>query len=132
MTKEKIFKLFKQLFSYGIIGAFSSGIDALLFHFLVYKLEVYSVLANVFSVIVGILISFLLNSHFTFKVKNKILIRFVSFFAVGLFGLLLSTGIIALGEKMEWDIFITKIISIFIVAIIQFILNKFVSFRTKK
>ena len=40
--------------------------------------------------------------------------------------------IIALGEKLNWDIFITKIGSIFIVAMVQFILNKLVSFKTKK
>ena len=62
-------------------------------------------------------------------IKNK---RFLSFFTVGLLGLLLSTVIIALGEKLNWDIFITKIGSIFIVAMVQFILNKLVSFKTKK
>ncbi len=131
MTSKGFLILFKQLFLYGIIGLFSSTIDALFFHFLIYKLGVYSVIANVFSVILGILISFILNLNFNFKIKNKIIIRFFSFLVVGLFGLLLSTMIIALGEKSNWNIFITKIISIFIVAIVQFILNKFISFKNK-
>lgn len=124
--------LFKQLFLYGIIGAFSSGIDAILFHFLVYRVNVYSIVANIFSVLVGILISFFLNLNFNFKVKDRVFFRFLSFFTVGVLGLLLSTGIIALGEKLYWNIFITKIGSIFIVAMVQFILNKLISFRTKK
>ena len=114
--------LFKQLFLYGIIGAFSSGIDAILFHFLVYRVNVYSIVANIFSVLVGILISFFLNLNFNFKVKDRVFVRFLSFFTV----------IIALGEKLYWNIFITKIGSIFIVAMVQFILNKLISFRTKK
>lgn len=132
IIQKKVFYLFKQLFLYGIIGAFSSGIDAILFHFLVYRVNIYSIVANIFSVLVGILISFFLNLNFNFKVKDRVFVRFLSFFAVGVLGLLLSTGIIALGEKLDWDIFITKIGSIFIVAMVQFILNKLISFRTKK
>ena len=132
IIQKKVFYLFKQLFLYGIIGAFSSGIDAILFHFLVYRVNIYSIIANIFSVLVGILISFFLNLNFNFKVKDRVFVRFLSFFAVGVLGLLLSTGIIALGEKLDWDIFITKIESIFIVAMVQFILNKLISFRTKK
>lgn len=129
---KQFFGLFKQLFLYGIIGLFSSAIDALFFHFLIYRVHIYSVIANIFSVTLGILISFFLNLNFNFKVKDKILLRFCLFFAVGLFGLLLSTGIITLGEKSHWDIFITKVGSIFIVAAVQFILNKLISFRTNK
>ena len=132
IIQKKFFYLFKQLFLYGIIGLFSSTIDALFFHFLVYKVHIYSVIANIFSVVLGILISFILNLNFNFKVKDKIFIRFLSFFTIGLLGLLLSTVIIALGEKLNWDIFITKIGSIFIVAMVQFILNKLISFKTKK
>lgn len=124
--------LFKQLFLYAIIGTFSSTIDALFFHFLVYKVHIYSVIANIFSVVLGIVISFILNLNFNFKVKDKIFVRFLSFFTIGLLGLLLSTIIIALGEKLNWDIFITKIGSIFVVALVQFILNKLISFKTKK
>lgn len=129
---KQFFGLFKQLFLYGIIGLFSSAMDALFFHFLVYRVHIYSVIANIFSVILGILISFFFNLNFNFKVRDKVLFRFCSFFAIGLFGLLLSTGIIMLGEKAHWDIFITKIGSIFIVATVQFILNKLISFRTNK
>lgn len=132
MFHSRILFFLRQLFLYGIIGLFSSTIDALFFHFLVYKVHIYSVIANIFSVVLGILISFILNLNFNFKVKDKIFIRFLSFFTVGLLGLLLSTVIIALGEKLNWDIFITKIGSIFIVAMVQFILNKLVSFKTKK
>ena len=132
MFHSRILFFLRQLFLYGIIGLFSSTIDALFFHFLVYKVHIYSVIANIFSVVLGILISFILNLNFNFKVKDKIFIRFLSFFTVGLLGLLLSTVIIALGEKLNWDIFITKIGSIFIIAMVQFILNKLVSFKTKK
>ena len=88
--------------------------------------------SKIVGVLVGILISFTLNLKFNFKVNDCIFRRFCLFFSIGLLGLLLSTGIIALGEKLNWDIFITKIISIFVVAILQFILNKFISFKRNK
>ena len=79
IIQKKVFYLFKQLFLYGIIGAFSSGIDAILFHFLVYRVNIYSIVANIFSVLVGILISFFLNLNFNFKVKDRVFVRFLSY-----------------------------------------------------
>lgn len=123
------FPILREMFLYGIIGLTGSGIDTLLFLLLVYKLNIYSVVANCLSVVVGIFISFVLNMNFNFKTKDKVLRRFISFFAVGMFGLVMSTGIIALGEHFDWNILVTKICTIFIVAIVQYVLNKFISFK---
>ena len=124
--------LLKEMFLYGIIGLTSSGIDTLLFHLLTSKVGIYSLYANIFSVIVGICISFTLNLFFNFKTKDHITRRFASFFMVGMFGLLLSEGILALGEHQSWNMLLTKIASVVIVAIIQYVLNKFISFRNTK
>ena len=124
--------LLKEMFLYGIIGLTSSGIDTLLFHLLTSKVGIYSLYANIFSVIVGICISFTLNLFFNFKTKDHIARRFASFFMVGMFGLLLSEGILALGEHQSWNMLLTKIASVVIVAIIQYVLNKFISFRNTK
>jgi len=133
---KKIFKryrhLIREMFLYGIIGSTSAGIDTLVFSFLVFELGVFSVVANCISVVIGISISFTLNLNFTFKVKDKIVRRGISFFSVGLFGLSLSSGLIALGEYLDWNILYTKISTIFIVALIQYLLNKFISFRKTK
>lgn len=129
---QKYWPLLKEMILYGIIGLTSSGIDTLLFHLLTSKVGIYSLYANVFSVIVGICISFTLNLFFNFKTKDHIARRFVSFFLVGMFGLLLSEGILALGEYLSWNILLTKIGSVVIVAMVQYILNKFISFRKAK
>lgn len=129
---QKFGPLLKEMFLYGIIGLTSSGIDTLLFHLLTSKFGVYSLFANIFSVIVGICISFTLNLFFNFKTKDHVARRFASFFLVGMFGLVLSEGILALGEHQSWNILLTKIASVVIVAIVQYILNKFISFRKTK
>lgn len=129
---EKYKALILEMFLYGIIGLTSAGIDTLVFHLLTKKTGMYSLFANMISVPIGICISFTLNLFINFKTKDHIFKRFVSFFAIGMFGLVLSEAILALGEHQSWNILLTKIASVVIVAIVQYILNKFISFRKIK
>ncbi|WFR56309.1 GtrA family protein [Anaerocolumna sp. AGMB13025] len=122
-------KLIREIILYGIIGIISSGTDATLFTIMVYKLSFPSILSNCISVFVGIIISFILNINFNFKTKDRMLKRFTLFFSIGMVGLGLSTFIITLGERLQFNIFIVKLGSIIIVALIQYILNKFISFK---
>lgn len=129
---KKYLPLIKEMFLYGIIGVISAGLDTLIFHLLTSKAGMYSLYANMISVPIGICVSFTLNLFFNFKTKDHILRRFISFFCVGMFGLLLSELILALGESKDWNMLITKIASVVIVAIVQYLLNKFISFRKTK
>lgn len=130
--KNKKYAILKQLFLYGIIGGISSSVDTILFTlFITYFYKNYLV-ANCISVFIGILISFILNLFINFKTFDNILSRFLSFLTIGLFGLIISSFILSLGNVMEIDIFVVKIISIVIVAAIQFILNKFISFKQRE
>jgi len=126
--KIKKFPL-KQVISYCLIGLFCACLDASIFYIL-RKNALNLYLANFISVNIGIITSFLLNRHFTFKVKNFILKRAVKFFCVDYCGLGLSMLIMYIGTaKMgQKDIYV-KIISIFFVAFFQFTLNKFVTFK---
>lgn len=126
---QKYRNLILQIVSYGIIGLISSGTDAALFGILVYEFHTSALITNIVSVSVGITISFFLNRRFTFKVKDHTAKRYVMFFAIGMAGLLLSEGIIIIGTIVKLDVMIAKLLSIFIVAAFQFILNKFISFR---
>jgi len=120
---------FKQIIPYGLIGLFCSSLDASIFSVLRENaLNLY--LANFISVNIGIFTSFWLNRHFTFKVKNLILKRTIKFFCVDYCGLGLSMFIMFIGTTQfgQKDIHV-KIVSIFFVAIFQFTLNKFVTFK---
>jgi putative flippase GtrA len=127
--KEKL-KPYKQFISYGIIGSFCVSLDFLVYALLTHIINVPYMFANIISTHCGILVSFLLNRHVTFSVKNKVLVRFFSFYVIGITGLLLSSGLLFfLIEKMETDELVSKGITIVIVAIIQFVLNKHISFK---
>ncbi|MDR0412128.1 MAG: GtrA family protein [Treponema sp.] len=128
---QKYIPLLRQVVLYGVFGCFSALVDILLFSLLSSFLNVTP--ANIISVHCGILCSFLLNTFFTFKVKNKMRRRIVIFFCVGYFGLLLSMLILWLGvEKLGVDKMRVKIVSVFIVAAVQFLLNKFITYRNDK
>jgi len=120
---------FKQIISYGLIGLFCASLDASIFYILRKNaLNIY--LANFISVNVGIITSFWLNRHFTFKVKNYISRRIIKFFCVDYCGLGLSMLIMFIGtSKLEQKDIYVKIVSIFFVAVFQFTLNKFVTFK---
>lgn len=129
MKFDKAF--FRNLILYGIIGGVSSGLDALLFALLVKVLGVNEFIANIFSVHCGIFLSFFLNSRYNFKKTDDFKGRFIPFYLTGLLGLALSQGILWLGAHFGIDALITKLVSIVIVALIQFFINRSVAFRDK-
>lgn len=124
MNKE----LFRQIFLYGIIGGFSASIDFIIFTGLIF-LAMNSFIANGISIHVGIFTSFFLNSRFNFKKKDKIVRRGSVFYLIGLTGLLISMFLLWLGEMMGVPVLIAKGGSVFVVAAVQFTINKFVTFR---
>ena len=134
MIKKVIEKVDKELIRhfvlYGIIGAASATVDYLVFNMLVNHLNMYVQLGNVVSVNCGILTSFLLNRNFNFKIKDNTRKRFFSFYSIGILGLLISAAILFIGHEMlKMDQTYVKLFSIFVVAGIQFILNKLLTFK---
>lgn len=122
---------FKEVILYGIIGSFSSGLDFIIFTILT-KIGMFYVIANIFSVIVGIFTSFILNRRYNFKVTDNTIRRFAIFLSVGLLGLALSTTILwLLLTKVGINELLAKLISIAGVVIVQFILNKYITFKQK-
>ena len=127
---RSLYSRFRNLILYGLIGGFCSALDfgiyTLLCHF-----EVMPYLwANIISIHVGIFTSFILNRSLNFKVKDRTPQRFLSFYAVGLTGLGISEGMlylmVTLGGMNE---VVCKLISIVVVALIQFLLNKYITFK---
>lgn len=123
----------RQLLLYGLIGCLSAGIDFICFNILTVYAGVYYIIANCLSVLVGIVVSFTLNRTFNFRVSDKIAQRFGLFFCIGMLGLVLSNAILWVGvELCHLTEMISKIASILIVAFIQFIFNKFITFKQTK
>ena len=128
-----IYGKFRNLILYGIIGSCTATLDFLIFTGLTQLLSVHYIIANVISCSAGILSSFLLNRKYNFKVTDHTMRRMAIFFAVGILGLFLSSVILhTCINSLGWDELISKLASIVIVVIIQFFLNKYISFREDK
>ena len=119
---------FRELILYGIIGGLSAALDFGLYTLL--GMWIPYLWANVISVHAGIICSFLLNRQYNFKVKDRPAQRFTIFYLVGLTGLGLSELIIyLLAKRAGWDYLLTKLLTVVVVALFQFVLNKFITFK---
>jgi putative flippase GtrA len=115
---------------YSIIGVTGATLDFLLFALFVKVFGVYYLFANVISVTAGITNNFFLNAFFNFRKKDRLLNRFVKFYSVGLFGLLLSSALLYIAvEVLFISEIISKIIIIGVIVIVQYTLNKKFTFK---
>lgn len=146
-------KSVRQLVKYGIVGMIGLVIDMGIYYLLVTRLAVHYPFSAVLSSLVGgnmsvgmldILMSniisqtlavvnnFILNSYFTFKVTDNRLKRFTSFASIAVFGMVISSILLTLFiGVMGIDDMIAKVMAIFIVAAVQFIINKFFTFKER-
>lgn len=122
---------FRNLILYGIIGGFCAALDFGIYTILCYFDIIPYLWANVISIHAGIFTSFALNRSINFKVKDKTAVRFVSFYSVGLIGLgiseLMLYLMVTVGGLNE---VMCKLLSIIVVALVQFVLNKYITFKT--
>lgn len=120
----------RQLIIYCLIGCTGATLDFAVYALLTHVAGLHYQLANFLSVSFGIINNFVLNRQFNFKTKDKTLARLCSFYAVGMFGWALSAGCLWLFiEKMEMNALVAKLGTIFFVTVVQFCLNKFITFR---
>lgn len=126
MKFDKI--LTRQIVLYGIIGSCSALLDFALFSLLYKAIGINELIANIISVHAGIAMSFTLNRKYNFKKTDKVVLRASSFYLIGLLGLGLSEFLLWLGGALDLPILPVKFGSIFIVAAVQFTMNKFITF----
>jgi putative flippase GtrA len=124
-------ELIRQVISYGLIGLASAGLDATVFWLLVSFTRSAPQLANAVGICCGITMSFSLNRRFTFDSHDQVLRRFALFAVIGLCGLALSAFILAVGLRMGYPAMTVKLFSVALVAAMQFVLNRTVTFRVR-
>lgn len=127
-----LYRRHSKLIKYGVIGALSSSVDFLIYTSLVLA-GMEMLLANIIGVNIGIFTSFTLNRLYNFRVKDHAKQRFVTFYAVGLSGLALSSLMLyGLVDGLALNEISAKVITIVAVAIFQFVINSRVTFRQTK
>lgn len=129
-TILSLYNRFRNLILYGLIGGFCSALDFCVYTLLCHFDIMPYLWANVISIHVGIFTSFVLNRSLNFKVKDKTPQRFLSFYAVGLTGLGISTLMLYLMVDLaHFNELLCKLFTIVVVALVQFLLNKYITFK---
>ncbi len=120
----------KQFLLYCVIGFSGVALD-----FTVYSLLVKSRLldyqgANAIGYASGTLLSFILNARFNFRVTDKIGLRLASFFGVAFLGWLVSAGLLhVLIDGHHFDKYASKFATLVVIVLLQYNLNRLLSFR---
>jgi len=130
---RKLYNKYRELIKYCIIGCSGALLDFITYTILIKAFGMNYLLANALSVTAGITNNFFLNAYLNFKVTDKLFKRFISFYLVGMLGLVISEILLyLLVDIMSMNSIIAKIITIFVITIVQFILNKTITFKKKK
>lgn len=123
---------FVQLVKYVLIGVLGLvvdfGIYTILTHF-----KMNAEIANIISSTCGIINNFLWNSYTNFKVHDRMILRFISYFIVGQITTVFTTvSLFIFVTKLGYPHLIVKIVATFVATLIQFVINKVVTFRKAK
>lgn len=118
-----------ELLKYSVIGALGVVTDVTVFYLALSAGGWYQ-LANLLGYTAGTFLSFCLNRVITFKVEDKIFMRLLLFFSVAGLGFLTGAAVLwYLVEKLSFDFMLAKILSLPVVLLIQFVLNKNITFK---
>lgn len=130
---QVLLKKYNHFIVYSIIGVSGVALDMALFVLLSGPVGLNHQVANIISTSVGITNNFLWNTFTNFKTTDRLLRRYVSFYLVGMVGLALTAVILyLLVDLMAFDKNLVKAASIVLVVIVQYSLNKRVSFKSYK
>jgi putative flippase GtrA len=122
----------RQFVFYCAIGLTGATLDFLLYCALVHWCRLHHQPANLISVSCGIANNFWLNALFNFRVRDRLWARFATFYAVGCFGIALSALMLYLGiDRLNMDKTLAKLATVALVVIVQYNLNRILSFRPK-
>ncbi len=126
---EKQHSTLRQLLSYTLIGGSGVALDFVVFLLLHNLAGMDEQLANALSTSLGIANNFVLNALFTFERRDRTLVRFLRFYAVGLTGIVLTNLLfLVFTDGLGIDANLVKAGSLPLVLALQFVLNRKWSF----
>ena len=120
----------KQFLLYCVIGASGVALDFGIYSFLIRTGWLDYQAANATGYASGTLLSFALNARFNFRVRDKIALRLASFFGVAFLGWLASAALLhLLIGHYGFDKYASKFATLVVVVLLQYNLNRLLSFR---
>ncbi|WP_093838576.1 GtrA family protein [Streptomyces aidingensis] len=119
----------RQLIRYTLVGGTGVTLDLAVFLLLYNMAGLHEQAANAISTTAGITNNFILNAVFTFDRRDRLLVRFLRFYAVGLSGIVLTHLLLVVcSGRLGVDPNLVKAASLPLVLAVQFVLNRKWSF----
>ncbi len=130
LSLSEFISKYVQLVRYFCIGLSAAAIDLGIFYVLVNSFGVNSIVGTAVSISFATVWAFVLNSTYNFASTDNIMLRFFSYAMVSATGLAISASAMAmLVETLGFDANFTKILSLPVIFLVQYQLNKNVTFR---
>ncbi len=126
---RRLYRQQREFVLYSLIGVTGVALDFGVFLALTVWVGLSPNVATAISVSCGILNNFVLNVRFNFQVRDRYVARFLSFYLVGMIGVILSVAVLTIGGYLGWAPIWSKVVSLPIVVVVQFAMNKLVTFR---
>ncbi|MEL7221780.1 MAG: GtrA family protein [Bacteroidota bacterium] len=101
MNRQRIKELFQKKFRYAIGGAIATAVDYLIY-FGLYEQGVEPTYAQIPAYSVGMIVNFLIQKYFVFELNRSVRSAFLMSVLVSLGGLVLSTALIYLFNKVAF------------------------------
>ncbi|CAM4196224.1 GtrA family protein [Jeotgalicoccus halotolerans] len=121
---------FKEFIKYCMIAAVGGILDLLLFIMLHTYTGIHIQIVNLVSMFTGVTTNFILNYHFNFKAHSKFFRRYFSFLTIGTAGfLVVSIAVFIFVQQLGCNAIIVKISATMFATVIQYLLNRYISFR---
>ncbi len=121
---------FKEFIKYCMIATVGGVLDLLLFIMLYTYTDINIQLVNLISMFTGVTTNFILNYHFNFKAESKFFKRYFSFLTIGAAGfLIVALLVLIFAQIMGWNAILVKIGATMFATVIQYFLNRYISFR---
>ena len=121
-----------QLVLYGIIGLLAAAVDYGIFALLTFFDFLPPEFASLAGNIAGFFFTFSGNTFYNFKKSDHVLFRFISYLTIAACGMAFSTLIIRFSQNFFNVYLIKAALTLFIIPLIQFILNKKITYRQFK
>ncbi len=122
----------KHLFSYTVIGVLNTIIGYIIIFYLTY-IKILPEIANIVGYLVGFILSYILNKKYNFKSKNTHKKDFPKFIlSMSVAYILNFITLIFFFRMLDYNIYLSQIISGIVYLITGFILSKFYTFKNKE
>lgn len=135
----KIYKKYEELINYLIIGILTTAVSLATYYLLTLTIldannKVYLQIANIISWLASVTFAYFTNRKYVFKVKNKCNIKECLNFYISRISTLLIDMIIMyiFVSRLKFDNKIVKLVAQIVIIILNYILSKFIVFKSSK